>query len=110
MLLFKPYHIPMVQDGRKDVSRRMWGDKARVVAGSYHQAKKQIFTKEHFGYLHINELYREPLLDITEDHARREGGYSRDEYIDLFHEIYPDAGDNPEPWVLEFKYVGMEKP
>lgn len=110
MLLFRPEHIPMIHDGRKTVSRRMWaGDTPRVKAGSYQQVKRAIFTKEYFGHIRIDKVYREPLLAITEESANREGGYTRDEYLSLFHKIYPDAGENPSPWVLEFQYVGEEK-
>ena len=108
MLLFRPHHIPMIRDGRKTESRRMW-EKARVSEGSYQQVKKLIFTKEHFGYIQIRKLYRQHLLDITEESAQREGGYMRAEYLRAFHEIYPGVGENPELWVLEFEYIGMEK-
>ena len=109
MLLFKPKHISLIQKGWKNVSRRMW-DKPRANVGSYHQIKTKIFTKDHHGYIQIKRLYRERLLTITEDHAQREGGYTREQYIALFHDIYPCAGNNPMLWVVEFEYVGMVKP
>lgn len=109
MLLFKPYHIPLVINGSKPDSRRMW-DVQRVNVGSFQQIKTRIFTKEHFGYIEILGIRKEPLNDITEEGARREGGYTREEYIKLFHEIYPHAGENPSPFVLTFRYVGMQKP
>jgi hypothetical protein len=106
MMLFKQYHVPMIRAGAKDESRRMWGDKPRVKEGSYQQVKTKIFTKDHYGYIKIGRVYQEHLLDITEEGARREGEYTREEYIRLFHEIYPDAGDNPLLWVVEFVYSG----
>ena len=109
MLLFKPNHIDLIQKGWKNVSRRMW-DKPRVNVGSYHQIKTKIFTKEHFGYVRIGRIYRERLSEITDTQAAREGNYTKHEYLRLFHEIYPDADDDPILWVVEFEYVGMVKP
>ena len=108
MLLFKANHIDLIQKGWKTVSRRMWV-KPRVKVGSYHQIKTTIFTKEHFGYVKIDKLYLEHLSDITDLQAAREGNYTKHEYLKLFHELYPDAGDDPMLWVVEFTYVGMTK-
>lgn len=108
-MLFKPEHIGLIQKGWKTVSRRMWS-KPRVKVGSHHQIKTKIFTKEHFGYVRIDRIYRERLSELTEQHAAREGNYTKHEYLKLFKELYPDAGDYPMPWVVEFTYVGMEVP
>ena len=104
MLLFKPYHIPMIQSGEKCESRRMW-EKARVKIGSDQLIKTKIFTKDNFGKVNIMKLVHEPLLNITEEGAKREGNYTRDEYLKLFHEIYPDAPENPMVWVIGFIYL-----
>ncbi len=107
-MLFKPEHIPLIIIGEKTESRRMW-EKARVNVGSFQQVKDKIFTKEHFGYIEILSISKEHLLDITEEGAKREGNYSRENYIALFYKIYPDAGENPELFVISFRYVGKEK-
>ncbi len=108
MLLFKPYHIPLIQAGEKRETRRMWGEKPRVKINSKQMLKTKIFTKENHGYVRILSLVHEPLLNITEEGARREGGYTREQYLKAFHEIYPDAPDNPLVWVLGFTYLGPE--
>jgi len=107
MLLFKPYHIPLIQNGEKDVSRRMW-EKARVKIGSEQLIKTKIFTKENHGRILIKALHQESLLDITEEGARREGGYTREGYLKLFREIYPGAPENPVLWVVGFIYLGKD--
>ena len=108
MVLFKPYHIPLIQDGTKTQSRRMWAE-ARVKEGSLQQVKTKIFTKEHHGYIKVNKVYQQHLLDMTEEDAKEEGYDSKDEYLDEFRTIYPDAPVNPLVFVVEFEYVGMSK-
>lgn len=102
MMLFKPEHIRAILLGAKTESRRMW-NAPRVKVGSLHQIKDRIYTKDHFGYIEITGLRKEHLLDITPDGAYREGMYSRDYYLELFHRIYPKAGENPELYVVSFK-------
>lgn len=108
-MLFQPHHIPLIQNGRKTQTRRTW-DEMRVNLMSYQQIKTKIFTKEHFGYILINGYIRERLNAITHADAWAEGYSSVEEYLNEFHRIYPKAGKNPFVWVIEFKYVGKEKP
>lgn len=110
MMLFKPEHIEMIVAGTKTETRRMWKDLPRCHVESVHQVKRLIFTKDHFGYIFIWRIQRDHLNDITEEGAKKEGGYTREEYLNLFHRIYPKAGDNPEVWVVSFKYIGLSKP
>ena len=46
---------------------------------------------------------------MTEEDAKQEGYDSKDEYLDEFRTIYPDAPVNPLVFVVEFEYVGMER-
>ena len=108
MMLFQPHHIPLIQDHTKTQSRRMW-DIARVKEGSFQQVKTKIFTKEHHGYLKVEKVYRQQLLDITEEDAQKEGGYTREKYLAEFRRIYPHVQANPLVFVVEFEYVGMSK-
>ncbi len=107
MLLFKTYHIPMIENGLKTETRRTW-DQPRVKVGNIHQIKVKLFTKENQGEVRIDYLRQENLQDITEEGARREGGYTREQYLKLFREIYPDAPENPKLWVIGFTYLGPE--
>jgi len=109
MLLFKPYHIPLIQAGEKRETRRMWGEKPRVKLNSVHLIKTKIFTKENFGAVQILSLRWEALLDITDEGAKREGNYTRESYLKLFREIYPDAPENPKLWVIGFTYLEAER-
>jgi uncharacterized protein YqfB (UPF0267 family) len=105
--LFKSYHIPLIQARVKVDTRRMWPeDGPRVKVNSKHLIKTKIFTKENFGAVQILSLRWEPLLDITEEGAKREGNYTRESYLKLIREIYPDAPENPKLWVIGFAYLG----
>jgi hypothetical protein len=86
----------------------MW-EQPRVKVGNVHQIKVKLFTKEYQGKVRILSLVHEPLLNITEEGARREGGYTRESYLKEFHNIYPDAPENPMVWVLGFTYLGVER-
>ena len=108
MLLFQPEHIEKNINGEKTESRRLW-EKQRVKEGSLQQQKKKIFTKEHFGYLRIEKVHQELLLDITEEGAKREGGYTIEEYLKLWFEITPDSPPNPLVFVLRYHYHGAVK-
>lgn len=105
MLLFKPVHIQMIQNGIKVETRRLW-EKCRVKVDSTQLIKTQIFTKENFGRVAIMYCRQELLLEITEEGARREGNYTRDEYLKLWTEINPKSPDNPLVWVVGFIYLG----
>jgi hypothetical protein len=86
----------------------MW-EQSRVVVGNVHQVKVKLFTKENQGHVRILTLVHEPLLNITEEGAKREGGYTRESYLKAFREIYPDAPENPLVWVLGFTYLGDDR-
>jgi len=107
MLLFQPEHIQMNIDGRKTETRRLW-IKPRARVGSLHQQKTD-FTKKHYGYLAIEQVFQEPLLNITEEGANREGGYTREQYLTLWFKINPNSPPNPLVFVIRYHYHGIGK-
>ena len=111
MLLFKPEHVKPILDGTKTQTRRIW-KRARAKAGSVHKAKLGLFSKEFFALLKIKAVWREEFHSITEEEAKKEGGYTRESYIKKFFEINPkaykltDQGRIPfNVWVVEFELV-----
>ena len=107
MLLFKPEHISMIQDGMKKETRRLW-EKPRAKVGAIHLIKTKLFTKENFGKVRIEYRRHEQLLNITDEGAWWEGRYTREQYLKLWKEINPESPENPWVWVVGFTYLGRE--
>lgn len=103
MLLFKPKHIKPIKKGIKTETRRIW-KKQRVKEGSLQKAKTRMLSKEYFALLYIEKVHQEHLLDITEEGAKREGGYTRDEFLKVWDEINPGtpSASNPLVYVVKF--------
>lgn len=103
MLLFKEYHVDLILRGIKTQTRRIW-KKNRCKPGTIHKAKTEMLSKESFAELHITDVHQEHLLDITEEDAMKEGGYSRKEFLEIWDEINPKTPSetNPNVYVVTF--------
>lgn len=103
MLLFKPYHVFPILDGIKTETRRTW-EKPRAKAGSDHQCRTRMFSgkDDYFAIVDILDVYQQPLGEMTEEAARKEGGYTLAEYAHIW-EIIGGSPLNPleEVWVVE---------
>jgi hypothetical protein len=115
MLLFKPEHVEPIQTFLKTETRRTW-DTPRVTVGSFQKAKTKMLSTDYFALLYITGVHREFLMDITEEGAKAEGGYTRASYLDKFFEIYPevakltDYGKVPYPlWTVKYGTVRIVK-
>ena len=103
MILFKPEHIKLIQQGLKIQTRRIW-KKPHCKPGSIHKAKTKMLSKEFHAELFIIDIHKEFLLDISDKDASSEGGYTRDEFLRKWDEInskYPSSS-NPEVYVVTF--------
>ena len=95
MLLFKREHVPLILDGTKTETRRLWIDKKtskarvkpRCLVDKIHLAKTKMLSKEYFAKLLIKKVWKEPLGDITDEGAIREGYKNREVYLVAFFEI-----------------------
>ena len=90
MLLFKSEHLPAIYSGLKVRTRRLW-KKQRVKVGSIQAIKLKLFEKENHGFIFVTNVRQENLLDITEQEAYLEGGYSRESYLEKWFEISVDT-------------------
>lgn len=109
-MLFKPYHVyPVVTDEetyQKTESRRIW-TKPRVTIGSIQPAMTKMLVKSsRFAEIEILELYEQALEEMTEDNARREGGYTLEMFKFLWQRINK-VPFNPKTvvWVIVFRRV-----
>lgn len=103
MLLFKPFHVKLIQEGIKTQTRRIW-KKQRCNPGSVHKAKTKMLSKEYFADLFIVDVHKEHLLDISEKDAWCKGGYTRDQFLKIWDKINPlhRSRSNPEVYVVTF--------
>ena len=115
-MLFKPYHIEMIRNGEKTVTRREWDDNYHGPnVGTAVAAKTDLFAPddECDCYIRITGKREEALGDITEESARREGEYADiEEFREGYEEVYGDGAWDPEKvvTVVEFEYVGRQRP
>ena len=110
MLLFKPEHVPLILNGTKTHTRRIWKRK-RCNIGSHHLAKTKMLSKEFFAILLIKNVWQEKLGDITEKDCIAEGYTSKGTYLRAFFKINKIDGVfinhwlNKEVWCVEFEVV-----
>lgn len=105
MLLFKPEHVPMILEGSKTQTRRLWPHGCRVKVGNIYQARtKMLDPKSTFALLRVKRVWQEPLEGISFDDAWAEGYASKTIYLDTFHAINKTKfGFNPTIWAVEFE-------
>lgn len=105
MLLFKPPHATLTCRGLKTATRRKGARRWRV--GAVHKCYTRVpFARggsKPFAAIRILSVERQTLGDMTEDDARKEGGYTLAEFRQLWCEMH--GGWNPceEVWVVEFR-------
>ena len=99
-MLFKNYHIPMIRSGSKTVTRREWAENyhgpnvGAVVAAKTDMLKP---NSECDCFIKITGKREEPLGEITEESARREGDYNRiEDFREGYEEVYGAGSWNPE--------------
>lgn len=98
-LNFRKNHIDMIKNGKKTQTTRFWhnareGDKVDVHLHEPNVSKVEILTKE-----------KKKLKDFTEDDAKREGGYTLEEFKDVWRQIHGSWNPNSEVIVYKFKVV-----
>lgn len=108
-MLFKPNHVKMIQNGTKTQTRRAWKKKMVAWGGTY-QVKTQMMKKGYHCLILVNNIRKERLGDISEEDAMKEGGYTVEEYINIFDKINKkNGGWNPdlEVYVIDFEVIGQ---
>ena len=91
MFLFKENHVEQIKRETKTQTRRIH-KKWRANIGAVHQVRTKLFGKPHC-YIRITNRWEERLGDISIVDAYREGGYTPDDYINGFIEMYNGSID-----------------
>ena len=107
-LLFKPEHVEPILEGAKTQTRRTW-KKPRVKVGGTYKAKTKLFSKEYFALIRVTGLRKEKLGDITPEDARAEGGYTIEEFREVWRHINGEWDPEQEVWVVEFEVLREAK-
>ena len=85
----------------------MW-QKCRVKLGSIHKCKTALFTKDYFAKVKIIRAYEERLGDMTPADYRKEGGYTKKSFIEVWKRINGSYDPNEFVWVVEFELIGSK--
>ena len=86
LILFKDIHVAPILAGTKTQTRRIW-KKPRAKIRAIHLAKTKMISKEFFAKLEILDVYREPLIEITDEDAKAEGYNNAAAYFVAFCKI-----------------------
>lgn len=113
-VLFQDYHIPQIRGGSKTETRREWGT-PQVTVGGVYIAATELFTshEEADCYIHVTDLSREFLGDMTDADAQAEGDYETvDEFREAYEAIYGAGSWDPHKrvYAVTFEYVGRSRP
>lgn len=115
-MLFKEYHIPMIRSGSKTVTRREWDENYHGPnVGTVVAAKTDLLKPDEKCdcFIRITGKREEPLGEISEASARREGDYDGiDDFRDGYEDVYGQGSwdDDKTVNVIEFEYVGESRP
>lgn len=102
-MLFSDEHIQLLLDGEKTETRRRW-DESQVIEGNSYRATTDLFTPrtDAPAYITVESVYKEQLHEITDDDAEAEGGYTVEEFRQLWKEMHGEWNPEETIWVVEF--------
>lgn len=112
-LLFQPEHIDKIRNGTKTATRRDWSDNYNPpTLESIQIAATHLFTSEENAdcYVKINQVYDQQLGEMTPEDALKEGGYSAEEFKQVWKDINGSWDPTKLVTVVEFEYIGKTRP
>lgn len=110
-LLFQDEHIPLIRDGEKTATRRLWDENyPHPNIGSFRAATTEMFTpkEECDCWIEIEDVYEQRLGDMSLQDYAKEGNYSPEEFERVFRDLYDIWDPHLVVNVVEFQYVGRE--
>ena len=109
MILFHSEQIKPILEGRKTETRRFWKDeRPRVRVGGVYQARTRMLDKSStFAHLLVKELRWEPLDEMTDSDAQKEGYANLAEFKKAFMQILKINYwlSNEMVWVVGFEVM-----
>ena len=103
-MLFKPEHVDMIMQGIKTATRRAWKRPMAKPGGLYPVQVRMFQRRAECPLIRVTRVYRQRLGDMTEEDARKEGGYTLDEFRDVWIGINGAWDDDQMVYVVEFRY------
>ena len=91
----------------KTATRRQW-DRARVTVGSIQQCKlgRDMMKKDcYFAKVRITDVYMQALMDMQHGDYDKEGGYTRETFIETWKRINGHYDPKQTVYVIEFELV-----
>ena len=102
-LPFKLKHMePILEDVKTQTSRKGIRDPKIKVGAKIHAA----IWEPHFADLIVTSIERKRLRDFNEEDARREGGYTLEQFMEVWKEIHGEWNDNESVYVIRFRREG----
>ena len=105
-LMFKKHHLKMVIAGTKTMTRRV--HKRPLKAGRVYQLRRDWYHSIPV-WINMLKVYKERLGDISEEDARKEGGYTIEEFKEVWRDITEAWTPDMEVTVYEFEVVESEE-
>lgn len=99
-MLFSREQIRLIFEGKKTTTRRLYGLYRLGV-----QALQPSPISRAIGKIDIIRKYQQRLGDMTEEDARKEGGYTLEEFRQIWQQIYGKWDPEQLPWVYDFVLV-----
>lgn len=126
-MIHKPYHTPHIRTGSKTVTRRNWKPGYGPRIGSVQMVKTADMLPEDADppsplfvshedcdcYVQVMDKYRQPLGEMTDEDAQKEGPYETvDEFKSGWERINGEGSWDPDHvvTVVEYEYVGEDIP
>lgn len=106
-MLFHQKHIQSILSGIKTATRRDWKTPHAIEGGTY-KCKTKMISKYHFAKIKATQIYKQKLKDMTEEDAKKEGGYTLEEFKKIWVEIYYKWDPEWEVTVIEFELIKEE--
>ena len=119
-MIFQSEHREQIRTGEKTATRRDWerqnatpGKTYRATLGGNVEQGMFVTREECDCFIRATDVYEQPLSDMTDADAQREGDYAAvDEFRETWESINGAESWDPEKvvYVVEFEYAGDSDP
>jgi len=101
-MIFSEEHIRLILEGKKTQTRRRHIHVLKV--GRVYRIQRNWYEWTDIRII-ITRAFQQRLGDISEEDARREGGYTLEEFRSVWEEINGSWDPQEVVWVYEFEYM-----